>query len=230
MKEVFTWISFSINSLYCPKCWPWYCTAENQESQRVAQGFGGTTAFLLCSLFVRKERYLLCVIQHWRTSGRNSCCSIEQKVCGRRCQWDSLCVPCMWCVVSWGTTTAELQWMPFSCRLHYQCQTQSHPRCYCCTLLGTLQQPWIQWNDYKENCICKIGQDPPRMILFKWCKKDVQDTSPLDIWSLMKRSQPQVFLQEMSSAPVFPSRIVLPSTSLVADETLEWPRHWWHSQ
>lgn len=38
----------------------------------------------------------------------------------------------------------------------------------------------------KENSICKVGQDPPRMIFLKWCKEDIQDTSPLDIWSLIE--------------------------------------------
>lgn len=59
LKEVFPSISSSMNSLYSPKCCAWYCTAENQEFQRVAQGFGGMTAFFSGSLFVMKQRYLL---------------------------------------------------------------------------------------------------------------------------------------------------------------------------
>lgn len=62
VKEVthlFTSISISMNSLYSPKYSWWYCTAENQEFQRVARGFGGMFTFFLGSLFVMKQRYLL---------------------------------------------------------------------------------------------------------------------------------------------------------------------------
>lgn len=62
--------------------------------------------FFLAACLSWSRDIFCCVIQHRRTSGWNSAwsCSVEQKVCGRHYQWDSLCVPCIWCEVSWGTS------------------------------------------------------------------------------------------------------------------------------
>ena len=206
---------------------------RTRSSTVLHRGLEAWSPFFLAACLSWSRDIFSCVIQHCRTSGRNSSwsCSTEQKVCGRHYRWGSLCVPCTWCAVSWGTAPAEQIWMPSSCRLHYLCQTQSHPHFECCILVGTSRQPQIQWSDCTaQGTRCLQGrprsdQNDPSWVVQAGCSARI---CPLHLES-HQISQQQVFLQEVSSTVLFPSHILLPSISLEVGEILEWLRHWFHS-